>query len=109
MPVVEVLDTPPLSDPSLEELADQFGFPGDVDGIVHDLAIIGAGPAGLGAAVYATSEGLSTLVVEQEAIGGQAGTSSMIRNYLGFPRGVTGVAWRSAPSGRRSGSARGST
>ena len=90
LPVVQVLDAPPLSDPSLEELADQFGFPRDVGGTEYDLAIVGAGPAGLGAAVYAASEGLSTLVVEQEAIGGQAGTSSMIRNYLGFPRGVTG-------------------
>jgi thioredoxin reductase (NADPH) len=90
MPVVEVLDAPPLSDPSLEALADQFGFAADVGGSVYDLAIVGAGPAGLGAAVYAASEGLSTLVIEQEAIGGQAGTSSMIRNYLGFPRGVTG-------------------
>jgi thioredoxin reductase (NADPH) len=85
-----VFDAPPISDPSLEELADQFGFPGDVGGTVHDLAVVGAGPAGLGAAVYAASEGLSTLVIEQEAVGGQAGTSSMIRNYLGFPRGVTG-------------------
>jgi len=90
LPVVEVLDAPPLSEPSLDELADQFGFAGEVGGTVYDLAIVGAGPAGLGAAVYAASEGLSTLVVEQEAIGGQAGTSSMIRNYLGFPRGVTG-------------------
>ena len=90
LPVVEVPDAPPLSDPSPEELADQFGFAGDVGSSVYDLVIVGAGPAGLGAAVYAASEGLSTLVIEQEAIGGQAGTSSMIRNYLGFPRGVTG-------------------
>jgi thioredoxin reductase (NADPH) len=57
---------------------------------VHDLAIVGAGPAGLAAAVYGTSEGLRTWVIEAEAIGGQAGTSSMIRNYLGFPRGLSG-------------------
>jgi thioredoxin reductase (NADPH) len=57
---------------------------------VYDLAILGAGPAGLAAAVYGASEGLDTLVVEPQAIGGQAGTSSMIRNYLGFPRGVSG-------------------
>jgi thioredoxin reductase (NADPH) len=56
----------------------------------YDLAILGAGPAGLSAAVYGASEGLRTLVVEPNAIGGQAGTSSMIRNYLGFPRGVSG-------------------
>ncbi len=90
LPVVQVLDAPPMSDPSLEELADQFGFPGDVSAVMYDLAIVGAGPAGLGAAVYGASEGLSTVVIEQEAVGGQAGTSSMIRNYLGFPRGVTG-------------------
>ena len=57
---------------------------------VYDLAIVGAGPAGLGAAVYGASEGLRTVVFEPDAIGGQAGTSSMIRNYLGFPRGVSG-------------------
>ncbi|GAA0976543.1 Thioredoxin reductase [Nocardioides aquaticus] len=58
---------------------------------VVDLAVVGAGPAGLAAAVYAASEGLSTVVLEAEAVGGQAGTSSMIRNYLGFPRGVSGM------------------
>jgi thioredoxin reductase (NADPH) len=56
----------------------------------YDVAIIGAGPAGLAAAVYAASEGLRTIVVEREAVGGQAGTSSLIRNYFGFPRGVNG-------------------
>jgi thioredoxin reductase (NADPH) len=55
-----------------------------------DVAIIGAGPAGLAAAVYAASEGLSTLVLEPAVPGGQAGTSSLIRNYLGFQRGVSG-------------------
>ena len=58
---------------------------------VHDLVVIGAGPAGLAAAVYAASEGLSVVVLESEAVGGQAGTSSMIRNYLGFPRGISGM------------------
>ena len=58
---------------------------------VADLLVIGAGPAGLAAAVYAASEGLSTAVLERDAIGGQAGTSSMIRNYLGFPRGISGM------------------
>ncbi len=56
-----------------------------------DLAVIGAGPAGLAAAVYGASEGLTTVVVEADAIGGQAGSSSMIRNYLGFPRGISGM------------------
>ena len=60
-------------------------------GTVVDLVIIGAGPAGLAAAVYGASEGLTTLAIEADAIGGQAGTSSMIRNYLGFPRGVSGM------------------
>ncbi|HET9632819.1 MAG TPA: FAD-dependent oxidoreductase [Terrabacter sp.] len=69
-----------------------YGRPADVvvDRLV-DVAIVGAGPAGLAAAVYASSEGLSTVVLESEAIGGQAGTSSMIRNYLGFPRGISGM------------------
>lgn len=58
---------------------------------VVDVAIVGAGPAGLAAAVYASSEGLSTVMLEAEAVGGQAGTSSMIRNYLGFPRGISGM------------------
>jgi thioredoxin reductase (NADPH) len=58
---------------------------------VVDLVVVGAGPAGLAAAVYGSSEGLTTVVIESEAIGGQAGTSSMIRNYLGFPRGISGM------------------
>ena len=69
-----------------------YGAPGDVDlPDVVDVAVVGGGPAGLAAAVYAASEGLTTVVLEAEAIGGQAGTSSMIRNYLGFPRGVSGM------------------
>jgi thioredoxin reductase (NADPH) len=69
-----------------------YGRPADVavDRVV-DVAIVGAGPAGLAAAVYASSEGLTTVVLEAEAVGGQAGTSSMIRNYLGFPRGISGM------------------
>ncbi len=62
----------------------------DVDHVV-DVAVVGGGPAGLATAVYAASEGLSTVILEAEAIGGQAGTSSMIRNYLGFPRGISGM------------------
>ena len=58
---------------------------------MYDVVIIGAGPAGLAAAVYAASEGLSTLVVERQAVGGQAGTSSLIRNYPGFSRGISGA------------------
>lgn len=69
-----------------------YGRPDDVDvDSIVDVAVVGAGPAGLAAAVYAASEGLATVVLESEAVGGQAGTSSMIRNYLGFPRGISGM------------------
>jgi thioredoxin reductase (NADPH) len=79
--------------PTVAEVAEQwYGSPDDIpDTDVADLVVVGAGPAGLAAAVYGASEGLSTIVIESEAIGGQAGTSSMIRNYLGFPRGVSGM------------------
>jgi thioredoxin reductase (NADPH) len=90
LPLVEVMESTILSDPTNRELAVTFGVSVDVSSTRFDLAVVGAGPAGLGAAVYGASEGLSTLVVEAEAFGGQAGTSSMIRNYLGFPRGITG-------------------
>lgn len=89
-PLVEVMGGPILSDPTNREIAVAFGATVDVGTTVFDVAVVGSGPAGLGAAVYAASEGLSTLVLEGEAFGGQAGTSSMIRNYLGFPRGITG-------------------
>lgn len=78
---------------TVRDLAVQlYGRPDDieVDDVV-DVAVVGAGPAGLAAAVYASSEGLTTVCLEAEAIGGQAGTSSMIRNYLGFPRGISGM------------------
>ena len=84
------MGTKVLADPTNRDLAIAFGASVDVGSTVFDLAVVGSGPAGLGAAVYAASEGLSTLVLEREAFGGQAGTSSMIRNYLGFPRGITG-------------------
>jgi thioredoxin reductase (NADPH) len=89
-PVVEVMGTTVLANPTNRQLAEAFGVAVDVSAEVFDVAVVGAGPAGLGAAVYAASEGLSTLVLEGDAFGGQAGTSSMIRNYLGFPRGITG-------------------
>ena len=80
-----------LRNPSTEELADRLGFNVSIDSSqVRDLVIIGAGPSGLAAAVYAASEGLDTLVVEAAAPGGQAGSSSKIENYLGFPTGVSG-------------------
>jgi len=91
LPVVILLDGQILVDPSNTELSDALGAtnlePRERD---CDLAIVGAGPAGLAAAVYGASEGLRTIVVEREAVGGQAGASSLIRNYLGFPRGISG-------------------
>ncbi len=69
-----------------------YGAPDDIDvDKVADLVVVGGGPAGLAAAVYGSSEGLHTVTLESDAIGGQAGTSSMIRNYLGFPRGISGM------------------
>jgi thioredoxin reductase (NADPH) len=81
-----------LHDPSFGELASSHGIQTDPGTAVYELAVVGAGPAGLAAAVYGASEGLRTLVVEPRAIGGQAGTSSLIRNYLGFERGIGGAA-----------------
>ncbi|MFH5821258.1 FAD-dependent oxidoreductase [Georgenia sp. AZ-5] len=82
---------PVLQDPGDFELADAFGIFEPVrPDEEFDVAIVGAGPSGLGAAVYAASEGLRTIVIEQEAAGGQAGSSSLIRNYLGFPAGISG-------------------
>jgi thioredoxin reductase (NADPH) len=80
-----------LHDPTFGELASAHGVQTDPGTEVYELAVIGAGPAGLAAAVYGASEGLRTLVVEPFAIGGQAGTSSLIRNYLGFERGIGGA------------------
>jgi thioredoxin reductase (NADPH) len=91
-----------LVNPSNLEIADAFGVMTPISaGEVFDVAVVGAGPAGLAAAVGASSEGLRTVVVEHEAIGGQAGTSSMIRNYPGFSQGVSGAklaqeTWRQA-------------
>jgi thioredoxin reductase (NADPH) len=80
-----------LRNPSNEEMADCLGFNEAIDLTrVRDLIVVGAGPSGLAAAVYAASEGLDVLVVEPEAPGGQAGTSSKIENYLGFPTGISG-------------------
>lgn len=82
-----------LKNPSIETLASTIGLSGDLHSDdVHDVIIIGAGPAGLAAAVYGASEGLDVLVLESTAPGGQAGTSSRIENYLGFPTGISGQA-----------------
>ena len=90
--VVLLHDGRALVDPTNAELAAAYGLAVDVpENAAFDLVVIGAGPAGLAAAVYASSEGLRTLVVERESIGGQAGSSSLIRNYLGFARGVSGA------------------
>lgn len=81
-----------LRHPTTQQLADCLGLNSSVDNSqVRDLIIVGAGPAGLGAAVYAASEGLDALLVETEAPGGQAGSSSKIENYLGFPTGISGI------------------
>jgi thioredoxin reductase (NADPH) len=90
LPIVIMLGGEPLVDPTDAELADAFGLRTRLERDEFDLAIVGAGPAGLAAAVYGGSEGLRTLVVEAEALGGQAGASSLIRNYLGFSRGISG-------------------
>jgi thioredoxin reductase (NADPH) len=79
-----------LRNPSNRQLADVLGIRQPLDQTVYDLAVVGAGPAGLAAAVYGASEGLHTLVLEQTAPGGQAGSSMRIENYLGFPTGLTG-------------------
>ena len=82
-----------LRNPSIEGLAKGLGLSLDLDqGATRDVVIVGAGPAGLAAAVYAASEGLNVLVLEDTAPGGQAGTSSRIENYLGFPTGISGQA-----------------
>jgi thioredoxin reductase (NADPH) len=75
---------------TVTSVADELGLRAQVDGQAFDVVVLGGGPAGLAAAVYASSEGLSTLVVERFAPGGQAGTSARIENYLGFPTGLTG-------------------
>ncbi|HKE00805.1 MAG TPA: FAD-dependent oxidoreductase, partial [Planctomycetota bacterium] len=80
-----------LRNPSNQELADAFGVRRRPEKIVYDLAIVGGGPAGLAAAVYGSSEGLATVVLERTAAGGQAGASMRIENYLGFPSGLTGA------------------
>jgi len=92
IPVVITCSEVVLRNPTNQQLADALGFNDAVDQTqVRDLLIVGAGPAGLAAAVYGASEGLDVLLVESIAPGGQAGSSSQIENYLGFPTGITGL------------------
>jgi thioredoxin reductase len=85
-------DLEPLQDPSDDELGDAFGVNASLDpGRSVDVTVVGAGPAGLAAAIYAASEGLYTVVIEPRAMGGQAGSTSLIRNYPGFDAGVSGM------------------
>ncbi|MEJ3405061.1 FAD-dependent oxidoreductase [Rathayibacter sp. YIM 133350] len=91
VPLVRLSDGRMLSDPGDAELARAYGLTTALPEEPVDLTIVGAGPGGLAAAVYAASEGLRTLVVEAESIGGQAGSSSLIRNYLGFSHGISGA------------------
>lgn len=105
LPVVLFPDGTSMVAPSNPELATRVGMQTVAGRPFYDLVIIGAGPAGLACAVYGASEGLKTLLIEQNAPGGQAGTSSMIENYLGFPNGVTGadLARRAATQAKRFG------
>src|SRR5438093_6050666 len=89
-PVVACSSMLLLRNPSNRELADRIGIRRPVEQTVYDLVVVGAGPAGLAAAVYGASEGLRTLLLDRHGPGGQAGTSSRIENYLGFPAGVSG-------------------
>jgi len=105
LPVVLFPDGQHLVAPSNAELAERVGLQTLASRPFYDVVIAGGGPAGLASAVYAASEGLHTLLIEQDAPGGQAGTSSLIENYLGFPSGVTGadLAHRAATQARRFG------
>ncbi|MBW8874172.1 MAG: FAD-dependent oxidoreductase [Acidobacteria bacterium] len=91
LPLVFLPDGTWVADPSRGELAEKIGFRTQAEKPFYDLAIVGGGPAGLAAAVYGASEGLRTLMIEGDAPGGQAGTSSRIENYLGFPAGLSGA------------------
>jgi thioredoxin reductase (NADPH) len=91
IPIVICNGATVLRNPSTRQLADSLGLNDNIDkSLLHDLIVVGAGPAGLAAAVYAASEGLDILLIESHAPGGQAGSSSKIENYLGFPNGVSG-------------------
>ena len=105
LPLVILPDGTRLERPTVAELAHHLGLKTRAEQPFYDLAILGAGPAGLAAAVYGASEGLSTVLVEREAPGGQAGTTGRIENYLGFPAGLSGsdLARRGLTQARRFG------
>jgi len=105
LPVVVLEDGTPLKQPSVADLARRLGVSVAPSTDHYDLVIVGGGPAGLAAAVYGASEGLRTVMVESEAPGGQAGQSSRIENYLGFPSGLSGsdLARRATTQARRLG------
>jgi thioredoxin reductase (NADPH) len=105
LPVVLMEDGSVLEQPTVLELAERLGVAGRPASDHYDLVIVGGGPAGLAAAVYGASEGLRTVMVESEAPGGQAGQSSRIENYLGFPAGLSGadLARRATSQARRLG------
>ena len=104
-PVVRLADGTVIERPEVRDLANRLGVQTRARAAEYDVAIVGGGPAGLAAAVYGASEGLRTIVVEREAPGGQAGTSSRIENYLGFPSGISGdeLASRALQQARRLG------
>jgi thioredoxin reductase (NADPH) len=104
-PVIRVVDGKTVVRPQLRRVAELLGLQTEPAAAEYDAVIVGAGPAGLAAAVYGASEGLTTIVIEREAPGGQAGTSSRIENYLGFPSGVSGeeLASRALQQARRLG------
>ena len=105
LPLVLFPDGTHLVAPSTVELSAKVGLQTHANRPLYDVVIVGGGPAGLANAVYASSEGLRTVIVESEAAGGQAGTSSLIENYLGFPAGVTGadLAQRASAQAKRFG------
>jgi thioredoxin reductase (NADPH) len=105
VPIVFLSDGECLQQPDLKDLAERLGLQTRAGAEFYDLAIVGGGPAGLAAAVYGASEGLKTVMLEREAPGGQAGLSSRIENYLGFPSGLSGadLARRAVTQARRFG------
>ena len=105
LPVVVLPDGTALRQPSTRTVAERIGLSVQATAPFYDLAVVGAGPAGLAAALYGASEGLRTVVIERRATGGQAGQSSRIENYLGFPNGISGIdlARRATTQARRMG------